>query len=71
MTGSRTAGWVDFGGARPQSGVRPYLPEGRYLFPAVGDLDVRATSAFDDALQGAVDRFGWTNQGTNPGAIHG
>lgn len=65
------AGWVDFGGSRPQSGPRPYRPQGRYLFPSVGDLDGPATSALSDAVQIAIDRYGWTNTTTSPGAVHG
>jgi hypothetical protein len=65
------AGWVDFGGSRPQSGARDYRPQGRYLFPAVGDLEPAALHDVDDALQGAIGRFGWTNTGDNPGVIHG
>jgi hypothetical protein len=58
------AGWVDFGGSRPQSGPRDYLPQGRYLFPSVGDLTPPATAALDTGLQSAIDSFGWTYKGT-------
>jgi len=58
------AGWVDFGGSRPQSGPRDYRPEGRYLFPTVGDLGPTATTAIGDGLQRAIDSYGWTYQGS-------
>ena len=55
------AGWVDFGGTRPQGGDRSYLPEGRYLFPSVGDLEPPAVAAYNTALQTAIDTFGWSH----------
>jgi hypothetical protein len=66
-TGVVYAGWVDFGGGHG----RPYLPQGRYLFPAVEGLDAQAVDLFDQAYQAAIDSFGWTNSGTNPGAVSG
>jgi len=55
------AGWVDFGGSRPQSGDRPYLPQGRYLFPSVGDLEPATVAANNAALQTAINSFGWSH----------
>ena len=61
------AGWVDFGGGHG----RPYLPSGRYLFPSVADVEAQTEQAFDQAYQAAVDRYRWTNTGTDPGSVHG
>jgi len=57
------AGWVDFGGQRPQSGPREYRPDGRYLFPSVGDLGSPTAAAYTAALQQTIDRYGWTFKG--------
>ena len=51
VAGGRQApyyGWLDFGGAvgRKDSSVRPYLPDGRYLYPAT-------KAAFDDVVAAA------------------
>lgn len=50
------AGWIEFGGTRG----RPYIPDGRYLFPTVA-------AAFDDyermaaqAAEDSVTRFSWS-----------
>jgi hypothetical protein len=66
-TGVVYAGWVDFGGGHG----RPYMPQGRYLFPAVAGLDAQAVDLFDQAYQAAIDSYGWTNSGTNAGAVSG
>jgi hypothetical protein len=64
------AGWVDFGGSRPQSGPRPYLPQGRYLFPAVGDIEPAATAALSDAYSRVLASYGWTNTTSDGGQVH-
>jgi hypothetical protein len=61
------AGPVDFGGY-PES--RPYLPNGRYLFPQMERVTARAESIYTKAVQQALDRIQWTNETTNAGAIH-
>jgi hypothetical protein len=66
-TGVVYAGWVDFGGGHG----RPYLPQGRYLYPATADLEGQAEPVFDQAYQAAIDAFAWTNSGTTPGAVSG
>jgi hypothetical protein len=76
VTGSRTgaavrvgrksipyAGPVDFGG---YPGDRPYLPDGRYLYPAMAAHAADAVAAYQRAVAAAVDRFGWTNPGDQP-----
>lgn len=65
------AGWVEFGGARPDTSSRPFVPTGRYLFPAArGDAE-RAARAYADNLTSLFARPDiWTNSTTNPGAVH-
>jgi len=54
------AGWVDFGGGNT---TRPYQASGRYLFPAVADLEAQTETVFDQAYQAAIDRYPWTHTG--------
>jgi hypothetical protein len=50
------AGWIEFGGSRG----RPYVPEGRYLYPtALEARDEYATLAADTAAD-TVGRFPWS-----------
>jgi hypothetical protein len=63
------AGWVEFGGTRraPHESSRPYIPTGRYLFPAAyalaGKVAADYSSAIGDVLSSAKV---WTNTGANP-----
>lgn len=61
------AGPVEFGG---YPGNRPYLPQGRYLFPAAGRLVMDAARIYTDALQAALAQMSWTNETTDPGSVH-
>jgi hypothetical protein len=61
------AGPVDFGGW-PTS--RAYIPNGRYLFPAAVALAGTAASTYSDAIGSALNRYHWTNTGTDPGGVH-
>ena len=66
------AGWVDFGGTRPQGpsdrSARPFVTKGRYLFPAAERLADRAARLYSDALGRVFDDAStWTNSG--PGGI--
>jgi hypothetical protein len=54
------AGPVDFGG---YPGDRPYIPSGRYLFPAAAQLGPTAQARFSAAVGAALGRYGWTNTG--------
>lgn len=57
------AGWIDFGGTREGGrnswAERPYLPEGRYLFPTAfagePELETEAANAATDEIRG----FSW------------
>lgn len=61
------AGPVDFGG---YPGDRLYHPEGRYLFPVAESLAPTVRRVYERDLTAAVGRYPWTNQTTNPGAVH-
>ena len=54
------AGWIEFGGSRG----RPYVPEGRYLYPtALAAQDEFAQFASDTAAD-TVGRFSWSTPST-------
>jgi hypothetical protein len=61
------AGPVDFGG---YPGDRPYLPQGRYLWPASARLGPTGEQAYADAVQAALERYPWTNTTTDAGSVH-
>jgi hypothetical protein len=61
------AGPVDFGGWPPG---RPYLPNGRYLFPAAGNLSGQAERIYNQAVATALDHIQWTNETSSPEAVH-
>jgi hypothetical protein len=67
------AGWVDFGGrrSRPHLTERPYVQNGRYLFPAARAHAARAAEEYVKAIN---DTFGktavWTNATATPEAVH-
>ena len=65
------AGWVDFGGTRPDGSSREFVKGGRYLFPAAQSLANVAAASYTEAIQEVLDRgVIWTNTGTDPGSIH-
>lgn len=49
------AGFVEFGGTRG----RPYVAEGRYLWPTVKTFEDEYVTAASDAAADSVDRFPW------------
>jgi hypothetical protein len=57
------AGPVDFGGYPDD---RPYVPDGRYLYPAARHLAAQAAFLYQRAVTDAVADFAWTNTGTSP-----
>jgi hypothetical protein len=61
------AGPVDFGGWPPG---RTYIPNGRYLFPAAQQLSSKAEAIYNQAVARALPHIKWTNQTTNPEAVH-
>ena len=65
------AGWIDFGGSRPDGSERPYNAGGRYLFPAAQADAERASRAYSDALSAIFASSGvWTNTTDNGGQVH-
>jgi hypothetical protein len=61
------AGPVDFGG---YPGDRPYLPQGRYLYPAAARLGQAGEQAYADAVAATLERYPWTNATTDAGSVH-
>jgi hypothetical protein len=61
----RYAGWVEFGGTRkaPHGSSRPFLSQGRYMFPRAAELAGSAAALYTDAVTKAIDNFPWTNTG--------
>lgn len=64
------AGFVEFGGTRPQGptdrAARPFIPTGRYLFPAAYTEQPAVTSLYNDELEGLFSRNDiWTNGGAS------
>src|SRR5215471_18611575 len=56
------AGWIDFGGSRPDGSERSYVPDGRYLFPAARGLQSVAADRYSAALDQVFASNGiWTN----------
>lgn len=50
------AGWIEFGGSRG----RPYVPEGRYLYPTALDAQDQYIQAASDAASESAARFPWS-----------
>jgi phage gpG-like protein len=49
------AGWIEFGGTRG----RPYLPQGRYLFPVVSGAEPQVVAAGTRAADREIGGFQW------------
>lgn len=65
------AGWLDFGGTRPDGSSRDYRPDGRYLFPAAQGRAGQAAQLYADALERVFSSDSvWTNSTTDPGSVH-
>jgi len=50
------AGWIEFGGSRG----RPYVPEGRYLYPSAAAATDEYAQVASDAATDTVGRFPWS-----------
>jgi hypothetical protein len=72
--GSKTrpyAGWVEFGGSRPDGSSREYVATGRYLFPAARDLAGSAAEHYSSALAAVFATSGiWTNETSDGSRVH-
>lgn len=65
------AGWMDFGGSRPDGSQREYLQGGRYLFPSAQTLAGVAATHYTAALNSVFARSDiWTNPGGDPASVH-
>ena len=57
------AGWIEFGGTRLGRGggvaERPYLPQGRYLYPAAVNAEPVLVAAGEEAADDEIGRFRW------------
>lgn len=50
------AGWIEFGGSRG----RPYIPDGRYLYPTALAAQDEFAQAAADVASDTVGRFSWS-----------
>jgi hypothetical protein len=68
----RYAGWVEFGGTRkvPHQSERPFLSQGRYMFPAARRLQGTTGRLYEANVTEAFASYRWTNQTTNGEAVH-
>jgi hypothetical protein len=65
------AGWIEFGGARPDGSSREYLAGGRYLFPAAQGLGPVSADLYAAAMAHVLEMSGvWTNSTDDGGAVH-
>ena len=65
------AGWVEFGGTRPDGSSREYVAAGRYLFPAAAGLATTAAELYSAAIDRALqDAANWTNTTDTGGDVH-
>lgn len=65
------AGWVEFGGNRPDGSSREFVQDGRYLFPSAKGDAGRAAKAYSDALTALFGNSGiWTNTTADGSAVN-
>ena len=66
------AGWVEFGGHRrlPHDSSRPFVPGGRYMFPAAERLKTSAAQLYSDGIAKVFASYGWTNETTDGAIVH-
>jgi hypothetical protein len=65
------AGWVEFGGTRPDGSSREYVATGRYLFPAAQGLGPVSADRYAAAMSRLFETSGvWTNSTDDGSAIH-
>jgi hypothetical protein len=50
------SGWIEFGGSRG----RPYIPQGRYLYPTAQAAEGEWYSLAEDTAENTVERFPWS-----------
>lgn len=65
------AGWIEFGGSRPDGSERQYVKDGRYLFPAARGDAARAAEAYSRNLDQVFNESStWTNSTATAGSVH-
>jgi hypothetical protein len=65
------AGWVEFGGHRPDGSARQFVASGRYLFPAARQLAGTAAESYSAAIGRVLNTDTvWTNTTNDGGAVH-
>lgn len=59
------APWLDFGGAvgRKKSVIRPFIREGRYLYPAIVESNDEIQAAADAAVKHVAEQAGFETKG--------
>jgi hypothetical protein len=65
------AGWVEFGGKRPDGSARQFVASGRYLFPAARQLAATAAEAYSQGIGRVLNTDAvWTNTTTDGSKVH-
>lgn len=61
------APWLDFGGrvGVNKSVSRPFIREGRYLFPTIGENSDEIKNRADEAMKRLADKYGFDQRGSN------
>ncbi|MBO0880549.1 MAG: hypothetical protein J2P17_09430 [Mycobacterium sp.] len=56
------APWIEFGGTRrrPHISSRPFIRDGRYIFPAARQAGPEAVIRYATEIQKVIDRFAWS-----------
>jgi hypothetical protein len=65
------AGWIEFGGTRPDGSSREYVSSGRYLFPAARAEASTAAQLYADAIARILNSPAvWTNTTNDGSQVH-
>jgi hypothetical protein len=65
------AGWIDFGGSRPDGSSRPFIRDGRYMYPSATGLATVAAEKYGQAIERILnDPSVWTNTTNKGGEVH-
>jgi len=65
------AGWIEFGGSRPDGSQREFIPSGRYLWPAAQGLANEAAALYSQAIGQILNSPSvWTNTTDEGAAVH-
>jgi hypothetical protein len=65
------AGWMEFGGSRPDGSTREFTPAGAYLFAAARGLRDQVADDYSRAIAEVLSSSSvWTNATDDGGAVH-